>query len=177
VVGDETGGAGEVERDHGEHEPGAVRGEHPGRQMRERAALQIGVDLFDDRVTTVGLVRRDGVRYVLRSGGEDRVMPVGVEQRRLLHLVRVQVRDAPDHEPALDSICLLPRAERGERHVGDLGFGDPPPGLVADRVRYSIVSQASSPMVAIAAFAAGSIRTVTDTSAPALIAVPTVACP
>jgi hypothetical protein len=32
-------------------------------------------------------------------------------------------------------------------------------------------------MVAIAAFTAGSIRTVTDTSAPALIAVPTVAWP
>jgi hypothetical protein len=42
---------------------------------------------------------------------------------------------------------------------------------------YSIVSHASSPMVAIAAFTAGSIRTVTDTSAPALIAVPTVAWP
>ena len=42
---------------------------------------------------------------------------------------------------------------------------------------YSIISHASSGMVAIAAFTAGSIRTVTDTSAPALIAVPMVACP
>ena len=40
---------------------------------------------------------------------------------------------------------------------------------------YSIISHASSAMVAIAAFTAGSILTVTDTSAPALIAVPIVA--
>jgi hypothetical protein len=29
VIGDEPGGAGEVECDHCEYEPGAVRGEHP----------------------------------------------------------------------------------------------------------------------------------------------------
>ena len=40
---------------------------------------------------------------------------------------------------------------------------------------YSIVSHPSSGIVAIAVFTAGSIRTVMDTSAPALIAVPMVA--
>ena len=40
---------------------------------------------------------------------------------------------------------------------------------------YSIIVHASSGMVAMAPFTAGSIRTVTDTSAPALIAVPMVA--
>ncbi|NDK92374.1 hypothetical protein GYA93_22845 [Gordonia desulfuricans] len=42
---------------------------------------------------------------------------------------------------------------------------------------YSIVSHPSSGIVAIAVFTAGSIRTVMDTSAPALIAVPMVAWP
>jgi hypothetical protein len=51
--------------------------------------------------------------------------------------------------------------------------------LVSSRIAfgYSIIVHASSAMVAIAAFTAGSIRTVTETSAPALIAVPMVACP
>ena len=40
-----------------------------------------------------------------------------------------------------------------------------------------IAAMFASGVVAIAAFTAGSILTVTDTSAPALIAVPTVACP
>ena len=55
-VGDETGSAGEVECDHGDDEPGAVRGEHPGGQVRERPRFEVGVDLLDDRVTAVGLV-------------------------------------------------------------------------------------------------------------------------
>ena len=79
-AGDRGGGAGEVEGDHGEDEPSGVRGEHPGRQVREGAVLQVGVDLLDDRVTAVGLVRGDGVQG---AGGEERVEPVRVEQGRL----------------------------------------------------------------------------------------------
>ena len=55
------GGAGEVERDHREHQPGGVGGERPRGQVRQRGVLQVGVDLLDDRVTTVGLVRGHGV--------------------------------------------------------------------------------------------------------------------
>ena len=58
------GRAGEVERDHGEHEPGGVRGELPRREVREGGALQVGVYLFDDRVVPVGLVRGHGVQGV-----------------------------------------------------------------------------------------------------------------
>ena len=49
--------------------------------------------------------------------------------------------------------------------------------VVSSRIAsvYSIVSHPSSGIEEIAVFTAGSIRTVTDTSAPALIAVPTVA--
>ena len=42
---------------------------------------------------------------------------------------------------------------------------------------YSIVVHASSPMLAIAALTLGSIRTVTDTSAPPRTAAPTVTAP
>ncbi len=108
VVCDESGRAGEVEPDHREDEPGAVRGEHPGRQMSEGSALQIGVDLFDDRVCPVCLVRHHGAHRCLVGGGEERVVPVGVEQRRLLHLVRIQVRDAPHHQTTFDPFGLLP---------------------------------------------------------------------
>lgn len=64
--------AGEVERGHGQDQPGAVRGEHPGRQVRERAVLEVGVDQFDDRVAAVGLVRLDSVHRVLVGCGEER---------------------------------------------------------------------------------------------------------
>ena len=47
------GGAGEVERDGGQHGPGGVGGEHPRGQVRQGPVLQVGDDLFDDRVITV----------------------------------------------------------------------------------------------------------------------------
>ena len=46
-------GAGQVERHRGQDEPSRVRGEVPGGQVRQRAALQVGDDLFDDRVPPV----------------------------------------------------------------------------------------------------------------------------
>ena len=61
-AGEVAGGAGEVERDDREHQPGGVGGEHPGGQVRQRGVLQVGVDLLDDRVPAVGLVGGDGVR-------------------------------------------------------------------------------------------------------------------
>ena len=72
--------------------------------MSERPALQIGVDLLDDRVSAVGLVRCDGAHRGLVGGGEERVVPVGIEQCRLLHLVRVQVRDPPHHQSPFDPL-------------------------------------------------------------------------
>jgi hypothetical protein len=65
--------------------------------MSERSALQIGVDLFDDRVCPVCLVRRDGTHHGL-IGGEERVVPVGAKQRWLLRLLRVQLQGAPHPE-------------------------------------------------------------------------------
>jgi hypothetical protein len=48
--------------------------------VRQSRALEVGVDLFDDRVATVGLVRGDGVECVGRGGGEERVEAPQVEQ-------------------------------------------------------------------------------------------------
>ena len=78
-AGEGGGGAGEVERDHGQHQPGGVRGELPGGQVRQGGVLQVGVDLFDDRVAAVGLVGGHGVEG---AGGEEGVEPPGVEQCR-----------------------------------------------------------------------------------------------
>jgi hypothetical protein len=51
------GGPGEVERDHCEGQPGRVGGEPSAGQVREGRILQVGVDVFDDGVTTVGCPR------------------------------------------------------------------------------------------------------------------------
>ena len=51
--GEGAGGAGEVERHRGADQPGAVGGERPGRQVGQRAVLQVGDDLLDDRVGAV----------------------------------------------------------------------------------------------------------------------------
>jgi hypothetical protein len=48
--------------------------------VRQGGVLQVGVDLLDDCVTAVGLVRRDGVEQVGVGGGEERVEPPEVEQ-------------------------------------------------------------------------------------------------
>ncbi len=45
----------------GQHQPGGVGGEYPRGQVRQRGGFQVGMDLFDDRVAAVGLIRRDGV--------------------------------------------------------------------------------------------------------------------
>ena len=46
-------------------------GELPRGQVCQSAGLEVGVDLFDDRVPTVGLVRGDGVKVLGVGGGEE----------------------------------------------------------------------------------------------------------
>src|SRR5699024_5074644 len=95
------GGAGEVERDHGQDEPGGVRGELAGGQVRQGGVLQVGVDVLDDGVGAVGLVRGDGVQQVGVGGGEERVEAPGVEQLVLaLATLGVQVGDASHDQAA-----------------------------------------------------------------------------
>jgi len=60
-----TGGPHQVERDRGEGEPGGVRGELPGRGVRQGAVLELGDDLFDDGVVAVVLVGLNGGRVEL----------------------------------------------------------------------------------------------------------------
>ncbi len=82
----------------------------PGGQVRQRGALEVGVDLFDDRVPAVGLVGGDGVQHMGRDGGEERVEAPGVEQGVLpgrLLLVGVEVVDAAHDQPARDLVGLL----------------------------------------------------------------------
>jgi hypothetical protein len=54
--GQRAGGAGEVERDRGQHQPGGVRRERPRGQVGQRPGLEVGVDLLDDRVLPVRLL-------------------------------------------------------------------------------------------------------------------------
>ena len=78
--GEGAGGAGQVERDRGQHQPGGVGRELPGGQMRQRAVLQIGDDLLDDRVPPmIGL----GLEHRQRGIGEHGVMPPDREQLTL----------------------------------------------------------------------------------------------
>src|SRR5699024_8929735 len=62
--------------------------------------------------------------------------PPRLEQRGLpLVLMSVEAGDARDHQASGDALGLLPRGERGEVDLGDLGAGDPGAGgLVKDRV-------------------------------------------
>ena len=80
AAGEGSGGAGEVERDRGQHQPGGFGGEFPRRQVRQRTVFEIGVDLLDDRVLPVGSISADGV---WGAGGEERVEPARIEQGRL----------------------------------------------------------------------------------------------
>ncbi len=144
--GQAAGGAGEVERDRGEHEPGAVGHERPGGQVRHRAALEVGDDLFDDRMRSVGLF---GLDQRQRAVAEHGVVPVGREQLLLLGdgavagarlglgvAGGVEALDAAHDQPAGDVLCLASAGERDEGHLGDLGVGDQPLLLVVpDRVR------------------------------------------
>ena len=131
-----AGGAGQVERDRGQHQPGGVGRELPGGQMRQRAVLQIGDDLLDDRVPPViGL----GLEHRQRRIGEHGVMPPDREQLTLSvgdDMVGVGVADPAHDQPGGDLLRVGFGPERGERDLGDLGVGNPLPQLlVVDRVR------------------------------------------
>lgn len=58
AAGERAGGAGEVEREAGQHQPGGVRGEPARRKVGQGAGFQVGDDLFDDRVAAVGRLGR-----------------------------------------------------------------------------------------------------------------------
>ena len=133
AAGERASGAGQVECDGRQHQPGGVGGELAGRQVRQRGVLQIGVDLLDDRVATVCLISGDGVQG---AGGEERVEPVRVEEGSLpVGGVLVQLGDAAHDKPAHDLVGFLLRGECGEGHFGDFRGGHPPACFfVPDRV-------------------------------------------
>ena len=56
--------------------------------MGQGGVLQVGVDLLDDRVAAVGLVRGHGVGHLGVGGGEERVEAPGVEQGVLARALR-----------------------------------------------------------------------------------------
>ena len=151
-----------------------------GKCARARV-LQVGVDLFDDGVGAVDLVGGDGVREVLGCGGEEGVMPPQLEQAVLagaLLLLRVGVGDPPHDQPARNPLRLL---LRGERDVGTSATCaveiQVPESSSKNALGYSIVVQASSAMLLMAALTRASRRTVTEASAQVLTAAPMAACP
>lgn len=84
--------------------------------MRQRAGLQIRIDLFNDRTLSMNLIGRDGVQV---TGGEHRMKPAQIKQTRLIDILFVQLRDAAHHQAAGNLLGLLLRAERGKRYLGD----------------------------------------------------------
>ncbi len=132
--------------------------------MSQGGILEVGVDLLDDRVSAVGFVRGDGVQG---AGREERVEPPRVEQGGLPgNGFGVEVRYPADDEAAQDLLTLLPRGERGEADLGDLGAGDPPSGWSSNTAfGYLIVVHASVGIVAITALMCLVCRTVIDTAA------------
>ena len=99
----------------------------PGGQVGQGGVLQVGVDLLDDRVPAVGLVRGDGVEHVGVGGGEERVEPPQVEQRVLPGGLALGLRSGIRRTTSRPGTLLGLRLcrERGERDLGDLGPGDP----------------------------------------------------
>jgi len=134
--GESAGGAGQVERDRGEHQPRGVRREAAGRQACQWPCLEVGDDLFDDRVATV--VGLDGEHRQGRVGEHGVVAPSGKQLalRVHVHVVGVGVPHPPHDQPRGDLPSLGFRGERGERDLGDFGVTDPLPELVVeDRAR------------------------------------------
>lgn len=123
--GDDGGDAGEVGRGSREHEPGAVGGELPGEQVRQRGALEVGVDLFDDGVPAVGLVGGDGVERsagaVVKNAWKRHTSNKGPPARRPSSSPRT--RRGSGAGPAVGHpVGLLLGGERRVRDLGDLAF-------------------------------------------------------
>src|SRR3954465_243455 len=107
-LGEARGGAGEVEGHDGADQPGGVGVEDAGGQVGQGGGLQVGVHVLDNRVPPVGLVRGDRVEVIGCGGGEEGVEAPHVEQRLLPGaLLRVELGDAADDEPATDLVGLL----------------------------------------------------------------------
>src|SRR6478735_6022805 len=132
--------------------------------MGQGGVFEVGVDLLDDGVSTVGFVRGDGVQG---AGGEERVEPPGVEQGGLPgNGFGVEVGDPADDEPAGDLLTVLPGLERNEGISATSAREiQRPDGSSNTAVGYLIVVQASSPIVLIAALMCLVCRTVMDTTA------------
>ena len=92
AAGEGAGGAQQVVRDHRAAQPGAVRGEQPGRDVRQRPVDQVGEGGLDDGVVTVGLVGLSGGQVGV---GEKRVIPPHREQR----VGVAGVADPAHHQP------------------------------------------------------------------------------
>lgn len=132
--------------------------------------LQIGVDLFDDRVTMVGLVRSDPVEHRRIGGGEERVEPPHVEQavlpgRPVLLGWKSGMRRTISRsgtwsglEWAAKAVNAISATSAREIHCLEVASNT--------ASVYSMGIHTSSAMLAIAALTRLSIRVVTDTCAP-----------
>lgn len=76
-VGGHGGGASDVERDDRASDPRSVGGVLARRQVGQRAVLEFGDDLLDDRVFAVTLIGLDSGQYAV---GDERVVAVSREQ-------------------------------------------------------------------------------------------------
>ena len=118
---------------------GGVRGELPRGQVREGRAFEVGVDLFDDRVVAVGLVRCVGVEHVGGGGGEERVEAPDGERGvgalgdlgtrdpfpggRVQDRVRVGDRGSHVGVDAVDGFLHGRVQAHGDRHIRAAGAG------------------------------------------------------
>src|SRR5207344_2267981 len=102
----------QVVGDPGAGQPGGVRREVTGGQVRERAVDEVGDELFDDGVVVVvGL----GGEHRQRAVGEDGVVAPGGQQLALGGWG--QAADPAHDQPGGHRVLTL----AGERGVGDLG--------------------------------------------------------
>jgi len=105
-AGEGANRAGEVEGDCGQHQPGRVRAEHPGRQVGQCAIFQVRFDLLDDGMPAAGFVRGHSVQG---ADFEERVEAVSVEEGALsVAFERVQFRDPANGPAPGDAFADLP---------------------------------------------------------------------
>jgi hypothetical protein len=96
-------------------QPGGVRGDDAGRQVRERGSFELGVVWFDDCVPAVGVVARNAVEQPWIGVVKERVEPPQVEQGVLTGAgvgLGVQVQDRTYRQTAGEMHGLLLRGER-----------------------------------------------------------------
>ena len=166
--GERAGGAGEVERDRGQHQPGGVGGEPPGRQVRQRPAFRSAMTC-----STIACRRWSASASSIGSGLSVNTawwrQAANSSPCRRGTWSGLSVADPAHDQPGGDVLGLAAGGERGERHLGDLGVGRPTAAAARRRPRAGSGS-ASTPysgMAAIALVTAGSIRAVTENRAPA----------